>query len=52
MASCVVTGKMVSALSGRTEFKTGDHILLLREGHGKIWRRDMKNSKVALEEAL
>ena len=32
--SCVITGHLVVALQGTTEFKSGYHALILQEGHG------------------
>ena len=38
MASCIITGHLVSALQGWTDFQTGDHTLLLKEGRHEIRR--------------
>ena len=35
LASCFFTGHLVAALRGRTEFKTGYHSMLLKEGCGE-----------------
>ena len=43
-SSFFVTGHLVSDLRDRTEFKTRNHALLLREGRGKIWYHNVQNS--------
>ena len=52
MASCVLKGNLVADLQDIKEFKTGEHNLILREGRGKIWRRNVNNSQAVLEEAM
>ena len=32
--------------------KTGDQSLLLREGHGEIWRHNLQNAQALLEEDM
>ena len=51
-ASCFVIVHLVTTLRGRTEFKTGDHDLILREGRGDIRRSHVHITKAVLEEAM
>ena len=51
-ASCVVTGHLVTLHQVRTKFITGDHDMILQEGHREIWCRNVHNAQVALEEAI
>lgn len=45
-------GNLVTDLQGRTDFQTGDHDLLLKEGRGDIRHRNMKNVHGFLEGAM
>ena len=52
MASCYITEHIVSALQVRTELWTRYHALLLREGRGDIWCRNVQNAHTDMEEAM
>ena len=52
MASCVITGHLYADIQRRTEFWTGYHALLMKEGFEDIRRRNVQNVKAVLEETM
>ena len=48
MASCVITGRLVTALRGQVEFRTADHLASLREGRTAVWKRSAQQSEKSL----
>ena len=52
LSSCSITGHLVAAIRGWTEFKTGYHSMLLQEGCGERRYRQVQELQTALEEAM
>ena len=50
-ASYVITGYLIAALHGMSEFRSGDHALLMREGMEEIKQRYVEEAEINLGEA-
>ena len=50
-ASCVITGRLVAALYGTADFRSGYHALLMGESRDEIFRWNAEAIETSLEEA-
>ena len=52
LASCVITGHLVSALRGQVPFRTVDHAACLRYGRATVRRKSMAKAMVVSSDAI
>ena len=52
MASCIITGNLVTALRGQVEFRTADHSACLWEVRTAVWRQSQQRSEESLATTL
>ena len=50
MASCVILGNLVTAFQGTSEFRSGNHALLVGEGRDEIRQRHVEEAETSLRE--
>ena len=48
MASCMIMGHVVAVLCGKTEFRSGNHALLMGKGREEIRQRHEKEAETSL----
>ena len=51
-ASCVITGRLVSALRGQVPFRTADHAACLRDGRAAVCRQNAAKAVESLETTI
>ena len=50
--SCVITGHLVSALSGQVPFRTADHAACLRDGRAAVLRQNVAKAMASLKTTI
>ena len=51
-SSCVIIGRLITAIRGKEEFRTAGHAAYLRDGREDVRKRDVMRSEETLEETL